>query len=230
MTHLHAPLAVPCRSTPTAASWRWRPVALALVLGASGLMTGCAPLILGGVMGGSMVVASDRRTPGTQVEDQTIELKAGARVRDVMGEREGVSAVSYNRVVLLVGNAPSEADKAAVEQAVSRIPNVRSVVNELSAQGVNFTSGFNDSVLTSKVKATLFDAKDLQVSAFKVVSNRGVVYLMGRVTEREANRAAALTRSISGVQKVVRVFEIVTDAELIEMQPGRAPGTAPAPG
>lgn len=199
----------------------------ALVLVLLGL-SGCAPLIIGGVVGGSMVVAADRRTSGTQLEDQAIELKGGTRVQEIIGERGGVSITSYNRSVLIVGNASSEAEKAAIEQSISRIPNVRSVVNELTVQSINFTSNFNDSVLTSKVKATLFDAKDLQVSAFKVVTSRGVVYLMGRVTEREANRATDLTRSISGVQKVVRVFEIVTDAELIEMQPGRAPGSAPA--
>ncbi len=202
--------------------------AAAVALGLLGL-GGCAPLVLGGVVGGSMVVAADRRTSGAQLEDQAIELKGGTRVHEVIGERGGVSVISYNRTVLLVGNATSEAEKAAIEQNISRIPNVRSVVNELTVQNINFTSNFNDSVLTSKVKATLFDAKDLQVNAFKVVSDRGVVYLMGRVTEREANRATDLARSISGVQKVVKVFEIVTEQELIEMQPGRAPTSAPAP-
>jgi osmotically-inducible protein OsmY len=201
-----------------------RPVALALLVSAS-LLTGCAPLVVGGVVGGSVSVAADRRTAGTQVEDQTIEVKAGTRVRDVIGERGGVSVVSYNRVVLIVGNVPTEQDKAAIEQTVAKIPSVRSTVNELTA-GVSFSSNFNDAVITTKVKATFIDAKDLQVNAFKVVTDRGVVYLMGRVTDREAERATELTRGISGVKKVVRAFEIVTDAELNEMLPGRAPGNA----
>jgi osmotically-inducible protein OsmY len=220
MTHLSAPPLLRRHR----ARLRLRPAVLALAIGLSGLATGCAPLLLGGMVGGSMVVAADRRTSGTQLEDQAIELKGGTRVHEVIGERGGVGVISYNRSVLLVGNVLNEGEKAAIEQSVSRIPNVRSIVNELTVQNINFTSNFNDSVLTSKVKATLFDAKDLQVSAFKVVTDRGVVYLMGRVTEREANRATNLTRSISGVLKVVRVFEIVTDAELIEMMPGRAPG------
>lgn len=199
-------------------------VALALLVSAS-LLSGCAPLVLGGVVGGSVSVAADRRTAGTQVEDQTIELKAGTRVRDVIGERGGVSVVSYNRVVLLVGNVATDQDKAAIEQAVAKIPSVRSTVNELTV-GVSFSSHFNDAVITTKVKATFIDAKDVQVNAFKVFTDRGVVYLMGRVTEREADRATELARGISGVKKVVRAFETVTDAELNEMLPGRAPGSA----
>ncbi len=207
-------------------SSRLKPSVVAVVLLVS-LLSGCAPLILGGMVGGSLV-AADRRTGGAQLEDQAIEIKARGRIKDIMGERDAPSVASYNRVILLVGGVPTEADKSNIDQAVSRIPNVRSVVNEISIQSINVSTGLSDAVLTSKVKATLFDAKDLQVAAFKVVSNNGVVYLMGRVTEREANRSSDLTRSISGVKKVVRVFEIVTDAELIDMMPGQPPVSAPA--
>ena len=201
-----------------------RPMLLALALSA-GALSGCAPLVVGGMVGGSVAVAADRRTSGTQLEDQTIEIKAGNRVHDVIGERGGVSALSYNRVVLLAGSVNTEENKVAIEQTVAKIPQVRSVVNELEV-GPPFTSNFSDSVITSKVKATFFDAKDLQLNAFKVLTDRGVVYLMGRVTEREADRATELTRGISGVKKVVRAFELVTDAELADMLPGRAPGNA----
>ena len=103
----------------------------------------------------------------------------------------------------------------AVEQAIARIENVRSTVNDLAVMGASSLGArSNDTILTSKVKATYIDAKDLQASAVKVVTERGTVYLMGRVTEREATRAAELARSISGVQKVVRVFEVLTEAEL----------------
>ena len=202
----------------------WRPVALGLVATLS-LLAGCAPLVVGGLVGGSISVAADRRTAGTQVEDQAIELKARNRIHDVIGDRSGVSVISYNRVVLLTGNVSTEQDRAAIEASVAKTPSVRSVVNELTV-GISFSSNFDDTIITTKVKATFIDAKDLQVNAFKIHTDRGVVYLMGRVTEREADRATELVRGISGVKKVVRAFEIVTDAELNEMLPGRAPGAS----
>ncbi|MFN9708473.1 MAG: BON domain-containing protein [Burkholderiales bacterium] len=200
----------------------WRPVALSLVASMS-LLSGCAPLVVGGLVGGSISVAADRRTAGTQIEDQTIEIKARARIHDIIGDRKTVSVLSYNRVLLLAGNVGTDQDKSAIEQAVARIPAVRSVVNELTV-GIGFSSNFDDAIVTTKIKATFVDAKDLQVNAFKIHTDQGVVYLMGRVTEREANRATELARGVKGVRKVVRAFEIVTDAELVEMLPGRVPG------
>ena len=186
----------------------------------TGALSACAPLVLGGAMVGSVLMATDRRSSGAQVEDQAIELKAINRVREVVGDRAHVSTTSYNRMVLLTGEVPNEADKAAVEQAVARIENVRSTVNDLVIAGnSSLTSRSNDTILTSKVKASFVDARDMLSNAFKVVTERGTVYLMGRVTEREATRAADLARSVSGVQKVVRVFEVVTEAELADMQP-----------
>ena len=186
----------------------------------TGALSACAPLVLGGAMLGSVLMATDRRSSGAQVEDQAIELKAINRVREAVGERGHVNTTSYNRMVLLTGEVPNEADKAAVEQAVARIENVRSTVNDLVIAGnSSLTSRSNDAILTSKVKASFVDARDMLSNAFKVTTERGTVYLMGRVTEREATRAADLARSVSGVQKVVRVFEIVTEAELADMQP-----------
>ena len=200
-----------------------RPAFLLTALAAAtltGALSACAPLMLGGAMVGSVLMATDRRSSGAQVEDQAIELKAINRVREVVGDRAHVSTTSYNRMVLLTGEVPNEADKAAVEQAVARIENVRSTVNDLVIAGnSSLTSRSNDTILTSKVKASFVDARDMLSNAFKVVTERGTVYLMGRVTEREATRAADLARSVSGVQKVVRVFEVVTEAELADMQP-----------
>ena len=191
-----------------------RKTALALIAAAL-LSSGCAPLMLGGAMVGGSLVATDRRTSGAQLEDQAIELKAIGRLREALGERGHVNTTSYNRMVLISGEVPAEADRAAVEQAVSRIDNVRSVLNELVvASSSSISARSNDSLISGKVKATFLDAKDVQVNTIKVVTERGVVYLMGRVSEREATRAAELTRGISGVQKVVRVFEILTEAEL----------------
>lgn len=198
----------------------WRRAALALAASTAAVsLTACFPLALGSMVGGAML-ATDRRTSGTQIEDQAIELKSTSRIKEAIGDRGHISTTSYNRLVLISGEVPSEADKAAVEQAVSRVENVRSTVNELGIMGsTSLTSRSNDAVLTSKVKASLLDAGDVSSNAFKVVTERGTVYLMGRVTEREAARAAEVARGVSGVQKVVRVFDVLTEAELAELEP-----------
>ena len=189
----------------------------ALATLAATTLGGCAALVVGGAVG-TALMASDRRTSGVQLEDQTIEIKAGNRVREAVGERGHVSATSYSRTLLLTGEVPSEADRSAIEQTVSRIENVRATVNELAVMGSSsLTARSNDAILTSKVKASYVDAKDLQANAIKVVTERGTVFLMGRVTEREASRASDLARGVSGVQKVVRVFEILTEAELVDL-------------
>ena len=183
-------------------------------------LSGCAPLIVGGAMVGGTLMVTDRRTSGTQIEDQSIELKALNRIKEVAGDRGHVNVTSYNRMVLITGEVPTEADKVAVEQGIARIENVRSTVNELAVAGsASITSRSNDALLTSKVKASFVDARDMLSNAFKVVTERGTVFLMGRVSEREATRASDLARSVSGVQKVVRVFDIVSEAELAQMTP-----------
>lgn len=187
----------------------------------AGLMAGCAPLLFGGAVVSGGLVVTDRRTTGTQVEDQSIEIKAASRVNG-LATLGHVNITSYNRLVLITGEVPGEREKAAVEKVVAQVENVRSVVNELAVAGnSSIGSRSSDTVLSGKVKATLVDAKDLQANAFKVVTERGIVYLMGRVTEREATRAADLTRTISGVQKVVRVFDILSEQELAALgRPG----------
>jgi osmotically-inducible protein OsmY len=189
-----------------------------LALAAASVLPACAPVLVGGAMVGGALASVDRRTAGTQVEDQAIELKAAARVREITNDQANVSATSYNRMVLLTGEVPDAATRGAVEQAIGRIEGVRSVVNELAVMGkTNLTARSNDAVLSARVKAGFIDAKDLQANTVKVTTERGVVHLMGRVTEREATRAVAVARSVPGVQKVVRVFEILTDAQLAEL-------------
>lgn len=209
---------------------RGRPQLLIAAVLAALQLGACAPLVIGGAMVGGTLMYVDRRSTGAQVEDQAIELKASRRVGELLGDRGHVNATSYNRTVLLTGEVPTEADRTAVEQAVQQIDNVRSTVNELA---VGFPSSIssrsNDSFLTTKVKATFVDAKDLQANAIKVVTERGNVYLMGRVTEREANRASDLARSVSGVLKVVRVFEIISEAELADLTPKPAPAASGEP-
>ncbi|MBC7939712.1 MAG: BON domain-containing protein [Chitinophagaceae bacterium] len=190
-------------------------------------LTGCAPLLLGGAVLGGGMVATDRRTTGTQVEDQSIEIRAASRVRD-LATLGHVNATSYNRVLLLTGEVPGETERAGIEAAVARIENVKTVVNEVAITGnSSFGSRSNDAVLAAKVKATLVDTKDVQAHAYKVVAERGIVYLMGRVTEREAVRGAAVASSVGGVQKVVRVFDILTEEELGGL--GRSAAADPAP-
>jgi osmotically-inducible protein OsmY len=191
---------------------------------ASSILSGCAALLVGGAVVGGTMMATDRRSSGAMIDDQSIELKANTKVQEILGDRGHVNVTSYNRMVLLSGEVPTEADKAAIEQSIAKVDNVRSVVNELAAtMASSLSNRSNDALITSKVKATLVDAGDLSSSAFKVVTERSTVYLMGRVTEREADRATDLTRSISGVQKVVRVMEVISEAELAELEPRNAP-------
>ncbi len=172
---------------------------------------GCAPLVLGGAIVGTGLVVSDRRTAGTQLEDEAIELKAVSRARDLLGERGHVNATSYNRMLLLTGEVASDADRTRLEAAAASIDNVRSIVNELAVMGASsMTARSNDAVLTSKVKARLVDAGDVHANLVKVVTERSVVYLMGLLTEREAARAAEVARSVAGVAKVVRVVEVIS--------------------
>jgi osmotically-inducible protein OsmY len=177
-------------------------------------LSGCAPLIVGGaVMTG--VVATDRRTAGTQVEDETIELKVASAVRKDLGERVHLNVTSFNRKVLLTGEARSQADKDRAEKLAQSQENVQSIVNDLAvAPPSSLTQRSKDVVITSQAKAAFIDAKDLQVNTIKVITERGAVYLMGRVTALEAKRASDIVRGIGGVTKVVRVFDEISEEEL----------------
>ena len=186
---------------------------MAAALGAS-LLSGCAPLVVGGaVMTG--VVAVDRRTAGTQIEDEGIELKVATAINKELGDRVHLNVTSYNRRVLLSGEVRSEADRARATVLAQSQENVKDVINDL-AMGApsSLTQRTKDTVITGQVKAAFLDAKDLQSNAVKVVTERGVVYLMGRVTTREAQRATDIARGVSGVAKVVRVFEDISEDEL----------------
>ena len=188
--------------------------ALTLAGAALGGLSACAPLLLGGAVLGGGLVVTDRRTAGIQLEDESIELRAASRVRELatLGQ---ISVTSYNRLVLLTGEVPAAEQRAQVEQAVVKVENVRGVVNELVvAPNSSLSSRTADSGLATKVKLTLVDAKDVQANAYKVVTDRRVVYLMGRVTEREAARGAELASQVSGVEKVVKVFEIISEKDL----------------
>lgn len=200
--------------------------AAAVVLGSS--LSACVPLVIGGAAVGGAFVATDRRTSGAQLEDEGIELRANNRIGQSLSEYAHINVTSYNRQVLLTGEVPTAADQQKLQDLVLKVENVRSVVNEVGVLGASsLTQRSSDTLITGKVKATLVDAKDVQSNTFKVITERGVVYLMGRVSLREANRATDFARSISGVQKVVRVFDILTEEELQGLTPKPAPvGTA----
>lgn len=212
-----------------------RPSPLLAVLAATTLaasLSACAPLLLGGAAVGAMVTF-DRRTSGAQLEDEGIELRGASALRLSVADRGHVNVTSYNRQVLLTGEVPNEQLKQAAEQVISKVENVKGIVNELAIMGAtSLAQRSADTLVTAKVRASLVDEKDLYVGAFKVVTERGIVYLMGRVTQREADKATQIARTISGVQRVVRIFEIISEDDLRRMAPSQArgaPAAAPAP-
>jgi len=197
-------------------------VKLAVTFLAALQLSACAPLMFGGVVGGAMV-ASDRRTTGIQVEDEGIEQRSASAIRENFGSKEHINITSYNRQVLITGEVSNDTVRSQVEQLIGRVQNVRAVVNELaigSASSVGDRS--NDVLLVAKVKASMVDTEDVFANVFKVTSERGTVYLMGRVTQREAKRATEVVRGVSGVKRVVRVLEYITEDELRAMQPKRS--------
>jgi osmotically-inducible protein OsmY len=208
-------------SNPRVGHGTARRVVQALVLAGllGSALSACAPLIVGGAALGGALVAIDRRSTGSQVDDQSIEFKVPVRIEKAIGDRGHVNATSYNRLVLLSGEVPSDADKVAAEEAATKVENVRGIFNELAVTANSSASSrANDVLVTTKVKATLVDAPDIVASAYKVVTERGIVYLMGRVSEREATRAANLIRTVPGVQRVVRVFEILSEDDLARLR------------
>ena len=203
----------------------------AVVVGLTGSLTACVPLVVGGAAAGTALVATDRRTSGAQLEDEGIELRLLGRVRSDMGTRVRVNVVSYNRQVLLTGEVPNEKDKQTIEQIARKVENVASVVNALAVMNTPSLAGRSaDLLITGRLKAAILDASDLEINAIKVITEHNVVYLMGRVTKREADRVTNIARTISGVQRVVRVFEDISEEELRRMRPAKSePTPAPAP-
>ena len=198
------------------------------IVGIAGSLTACVPLVLGGAAAGTALVATDRRTSGAQLEDEGIELRALSRVRENFGTRVRVSTVSFNRQVLLIGEVPNLQDKQAVEDMVKKIQNVTSVVNELGVRSSpSLVDRSSDLLITGRLKAAILDARDLQSNAFKVVTENNTVYLLGRVTKREADRVTDIARSIPGTQRVVRIFETISEDELRRLQPQRSEPVVP---
>ncbi len=173
-------------------------------------LAGCVPVLLAGGATAGYMFAEDRRTSGVYVEDQGIEFKARSRIKERYADQVHINITSFNRVVLLTGEVPSEEVKAGVTEIVKGIENVRNVQNETVVAGASAMSArANDSYTTSKVKSRLVGTKDLSATHIKVITENNIVYLMGLVTHREADMASEVARGTSGVLKVVRVFEYV---------------------
>ena len=207
---------------------RYRYAALAALI-VPFLLQGCPALILGG--GAAAVGAlEDRRTSGTQIEDQGIESRAQGRIKERVGERAHVNVTVFNRSVLLTGEAWDETTRAEIEKIAAAVPNVRSVTNEVQVSGLSSAaSRANDTALTAKVKGRLLNVKGLNPYHVKVVTEGGVVYLLGLVTELEAEAAVDVARTTGGVRKVVKVFEYCKSTDEL-CRPSPPPPARPKPG
>jgi len=191
----------------------------ALILGAAVLpaLQGCFPLVAAGVATGVLATV-DRRTVGAQTDDEAIELKAGARVGDRLHGKGHFNFTSYNRKVLMTGEALSDAEKAEAERIVSEVPNVERVYNELTVGPVtSYSTRSNDAFITSKVKTRSVDSSRFNPLHLKVVTEAGVAYLMGLLTQPEADAAIDVARTTAGVRKVVNLIEIITPAKAREL-------------
>jgi osmotically-inducible protein OsmY len=183
-------------------------------------LQGCVPLMVGATAVGTMA-AVDRRTLGTQTDDKSIEIKGEGRASKITGDKGRVAVTSYNRLVLLTGEVTDEKMKTEVEQQIATLPGVKSIENDLVVAPVSSVNArSSDLLITSKVKASIIDTKDLYLSAFKIHTDRGIVYLMGRVTQREARLGAEVARNAAGnIKKVVKLFEYISEDDLLELQP-----------
>jgi osmotically-inducible protein OsmY len=195
-----------------------RPLAALAVCGVVAFsLQGCIGILAGGAIAGGFA-ATDRRTLGVQADDKSIAIKGESRVNAVVGEPAHINVTSFNRKVLMTGEVRNDEAKQAAGREAATIPGVDGVFNELTvAEPSTLSNRSNDTYITSKVLASLYDAKDTFANAFKVVTERGVVYLMGRVTQREGDRGAEIARGVNGVQKVVTIYDYLTEKELGEI-------------
>lgn len=182
-------------------------------------LQGCVGLMVGGAVAGAVATA-DRRTLGAQADDKSIAIKADLRIKNVAPKDVHVNVNSFNRRVLLTGEITDQATKDKVEKEVRAIDGVISVANELEIAGpASYTSRTNDALITTRVKASLVDMKTISATSFKVVTERGVVYLMGRVTQREGQVAGDVARGVAGVAKVVKILEYISEEEMRALSP-----------
>jgi osmotically-inducible protein OsmY len=171
-------------------------------------LPGCAPLLVGAGAASALSMSEDRRSSGAQLDDQSIEWRAASRVGERFGSKVHVNVTSYNRAVLLSGEVPDERVRAELETLVRGVPSVQSITNELVvAEPTSLGSRTSDSFITSKIKTRFLDANKFNALQVKVVTEAGIVYLLGVVTQTEADDAVEIARTTGGVRKVVKMFE-----------------------
>jgi osmotically-inducible protein OsmY len=191
----------------------------ALFVGAAILpsLQGCFPVVAAGVTTGVLATV-DRRSLGTQTEDESIEWKSSARVSEKLGDRAHLNFTSYNRKVLMSGEVPSTEAKAEAERIVTGIPNVQGVYNELTVgPASSYSDRSNDSFITSKIKSRSVDSGKFNPVHVKVVTEAGTAFLLGMVTQPEADSAIDVARTTSGVKKVVNLLEVITPGKAREL-------------
>ena len=185
-------------------------LASAVLAASIATLSGCVPLVVGAGIAAGASVATDRRTTGTQLDDEVIEDRAVLEIQQRFKGDFHVNVTSYNGIVLLTGEVPAESAKSDVENIVRSNPKVRAVQDELAVGPVtDLGSRSNDTLITSKVKARFVEANKFQINHVKVVTERGVVYVIGIVTRDEGAAAGQIASTTSGVQRVVKVFEYI---------------------
>jgi len=227
------------RRPPHRAPGKARPAMRALLLaaalaGPAGLLTACAPVVVGGAAAGTALVATDRRTAGLQLEDQNIAFKVDSRMRQAFGDAANVSSTAYLGRVLLTGQVADEQAKQRATQLAREVENVKEVVNQIEVGPLStFERRTSDTWISSKVRATLVNTRGVPSRTINVTTDNGVVYLMGKVTRIEGDMAAAAAAGVSGVKKVVKVFTIMTreeeEALAASMKEADRPSREPAP-
>lgn len=174
------------------------------------MLAGVLVAVQGCVGVGLTAGSADRRSAGTQVEDETIESKSMTRIQEKFKDSAQITVTSYNRFVLITGNAPTDDAKSNIERIVYSVPNVKNIADEVSVGALaNASARRTDLGITRDIKSGLGRNKSLQSGAIKIATEKGVVYLLGLVTHAEANTAGEIASTTPGVQKVVRVFEYI---------------------
>lgn len=192
-----------------------RILGLTTFLAISGLLSACAPVIVGGAAATTTAMAIDRRTVGEQIDDQSIELKVSSRIREILPDNARINNISYAGLVILTGDVPSENIKQLAATKTQEVEKVKRVINEIRVGDVTPLSvRTNDTWLTSKIKTALINAKDVPFRTILVTTERGNVYLLGKVTHDEANRASYVASTVNGVNRVVKAFEIISAASI----------------
>jgi osmotically-inducible protein OsmY len=212
-------------------------LAIAAVMGLSGVLSGCVPLVVGSVATTTAMVATDRRTVGQQVSDKEIDLKVDNDLKIKFGDTARINASSYDGVVLLTGDAFSENIRGEAAAVALTVPQVKSVINRLYVGPLaSFSQITSDTWLASKVKTTLLTAEGVPYGAILVTVERDDVYLQGLVSQAEADKIAEVTATVSGVKKVYTLFDIMTPeqaaarAAASERKPGLPPSNPPPTG